>query len=107
MLQVIQPINSRATEVADVPAPSCPPQHVLIANVCSVISAGTEKTVIDLARKSLLGKAMERPDRVRRVLQKASQEGLIGTLRQVRAKLAQPMPLGYSSAGVVIEVGSG
>jgi predicted dehydrogenase len=107
MLQVIQPINNRATEVADVPAPICPPQHVLIANICSLISAGTEKIVIDLARKSLLGKAMERPDQVRRVLQKASQEGLIGTLRQVRAKLAQPMPLGYSSAGVVIQVGSG
>jgi len=107
MLQVIQPIDGRATEVVEVPAPVCPPKHVLIANACSLISAGTERAVVALARKSLLAKARERPDHVRRVLQKVRQEGLSGTLRQVRSKLAQPMPLGYSSAGVVLAVGAG
>jgi predicted dehydrogenase/threonine dehydrogenase-like Zn-dependent dehydrogenase len=61
--------------------------------------------VVELAKKSLLGKARERPDQVRRVLQKLRQEGLSETLRQVRAKLAEPIGLGYASAGVVLEVG--
>jgi predicted dehydrogenase/threonine dehydrogenase-like Zn-dependent dehydrogenase len=107
MLQVIQPIDGRATEVAEVPAPVCGPYQVLISNACSLISAGTEKGVVELAGKSLLAKARQRPDHVRRVLQKVRQEGLSSTLQQVRAKLGQPMPLGYSSAGTVIEVGPG
>ncbi|HEX8199280.1 MAG TPA: zinc-binding alcohol dehydrogenase, partial [Isosphaeraceae bacterium] len=107
MQQVIQPIDGRATEVLEVPAPVCGPRQVLIANACSLISVGTEKTVVALARRSLLAKARERPDHVRRVLQKVRQEGLTETLRQVRARLEQPMPLGYSSAGVVLEVGAG
>ena len=35
---------------------------ILVHNVASLISAGTEKMVIDLAQKSLVGKAKERPD---------------------------------------------
>lgn len=107
MLQVIQPIDGRATEVVEAPAPICGDNEVLIVNRCSLISAGTEKSVVNLARKSLLAKARERPDHVKRVLQKVRQEGLSSTLQQVRAKLQQPMPLGYSSAGVVLEVGRG
>src|SRR5262245_56026755 len=107
MRQVIQPIDGRAMAVAEVPAPACGPGQVLIANACSLISAGTERAVVDLARKSLLAKARERPDQVRRVIQKVRQEGVAGTLQQVRARLSQPMPLGYSSAGVVLKVGPG
>ena len=105
MLQVTQPIDGRATEVVEIPAPVCGPNQVLIANACSLISAGTEKGVVALARKSLMAKARQRPDHVRRVLQKVRQEGLVSTIQQVRVKLDQPMPLGYSSAGVVLEVG--
>ncbi len=107
MDQVIQPIDGRNTEVVDVPTPACGPNQVLIANACSLISVGTERGVVELAKKSLLAKARQRPDHVRRVLQKVRQEGLVSTVRQVRAKLDQPMPLGYSSAGVVLEVGPG
>ena len=89
----------------NIPAPLCGPREVLIANEASLVSAGTEKMIVDLAKKSLLGKARERPDQVRRVLQKIRVEGLRDTLDQVRAKLADPMALGYSSAGVVLEVG--
>lgn len=106
MQQVIQPIDGAATEVADVPTPNCGPGQVLIANRFSLISAGTEKSTVELAKQSLLQKARKRPDHVRRVLEKARTEGIWNTVRQVRAKLAQPMPLGYSSAGVVLEVGA-
>jgi predicted dehydrogenase/threonine dehydrogenase-like Zn-dependent dehydrogenase len=80
---------------------------VLIANAFSLISAGTEKMAMDLAQKSLLGKARERPDQVRRVLEKVKNEGLLNTMAQVRAKLDDPMTMGYSSAGVVLACGPG
>ncbi len=98
-------IDGRSTEVVEIPTPSCGPNQILIANRASLVSAGTERSTIDLAKQSLLAKARSRPDHVARVLQKVRQEGLLGTIQQVRAKLGQPIPLGYSSAGVVIEVG--
>lgn len=105
MKQLLQFVDSGATEVRRVPAPICGPHEVLIANAASLISAGTEKSVIELAKKSLLGKARERPDQVRRVIEKVRQEGVLDTLRQVRARLQQPLALGYSCAGTVIESG--
>lgn len=107
MLQVIQPIDGGATDVAEVPDPVCGPGQVLIANRASLVSAGTERSTIELARQSLLQKARQRPDQVRRVLEKVKTEGLVNTISQVRTRLEQPIPLGYSSAGVVLAVGSG
>jgi len=105
--QVIQDVRSGKLVVADVPAPLAQQGEVLIANVASVISAGTERMTIDLAKKSLLGKARERPDLVRRVLEKCRNEGVLTTLRQVRERLDTPIPMGYSSAGVVLACGAG
>lgn len=105
MQQVLQPIDGQDTEIADVPAPVCGPNQVLIANRFSLVSAGTEKSTVELAKQSLWQKARSRPDHVQAVLRKVRTEGVVGVVRQVRAKLAQPMPLGYSSAGVVVEVG--
>ncbi len=107
MHQVIQDVRSGKLVVAEVPAPLAQHGEVVIANVASVISAGTERMAIDLAKKSLLGKARERPDLVRRVLEKCRNEGVLTTLRQVRERLDTPMPMGYSSAGVVLACGAG
>lgn len=107
MQQVIQPIDGGATDVVEVPDPVVGPGQVLIANRASLISAGTEKSTVELARQSLLGKARQRPDQVRRVLEKVRSEGLVSTIQQVRARLDQPMALGYSSAGIVLEIGEG
>lgn len=107
MKQVIQNIRNGKLKVAQVPDPIAKSGHVLIANACSVISAGTEKMLVDLAKKSLLGKARERPDQVRRVLEKWRNEGFFNTLAQVREKLDEPMTMGYSSAGVVLACGAG
>ncbi|MFK7928725.1 MAG: bi-domain-containing oxidoreductase [Myxococcota bacterium] len=68
------------------------------------MSAGTEKMLLELGRKSLVGKARARPDMVRRILQKAKQEGLKKTWEQVSQRLDAPVPLGYASAGVVQDV---
>ncbi len=107
MQQVVQSVNSGLTQIRDLPDPVAPPAGLVVGIRASLISAGTERYVVELARKSLIGKALDRPDHVRRVLQKIKQEGLLATLGQVRAKLDEPMPLGYSAAGVVLECGRG
>ncbi len=98
MKQVLQNIRDGKLSVKDCPAPLAQPGELLIANVATLISAGTEKMVMDLASKSLLGKARERPDHVRRVLEKVRNEGLFNTIRAVREKLDEPMAMGYSAA---------
>ena len=77
----------------------------MVRNAFSALSPGTEKTKVEVGRKSLLGKALERPDQVRLVLQKIRQEGLLPTWKKVRDRLSAPSPLGYSSSGVVVETG--
>lgn len=81
------------------------PGHLLVANKASAISAGTEKITMELSRKSLFGKALERPDQVRRVLEKLRNEGILNTFSQVKEKLDEPMSMGYSSSGVVLACG--
>src|SRR5580693_4727290 len=107
MKQVLQNLRSGITACREVPDPIVQPRSVLVATVSSLLSAGTEKYVVELARKSLVAKARERPDDVKRLFQKIRQEGLFETARQVRAKLDEPMPLGYSSAGIVLATGDG
>ena len=81
--------------------------HVLVRTVASLVSAGTERSMVELARKSLLGKAMARPDLVRQVIAKAQSDGILEAWKQAMGRLDMPVPLGYSSAGVVVEVGPG
>lgn len=100
-------MRSGELSVADVPPPICRPGHLLVRTTASLISAGTEKSKVDLARKSLLGKARERPDLVRKVIDKARSEGLASTFTAVKAKLDTAVALGYSAAGVVVEVCEG
>lgn len=107
MLKVSQDISSGRTSTVSLPTPVSVRGELLIANRASLISAGTEKMVMDIAKKSLIGKARERPDQVRRVIEKMKTEGVLDTIRQVREKLDQPMGLGYCSAGVVIAAGPG
>lgn len=107
MKQVIQNVRNGDLSVREIPAPAVAPGAVLIANQSSLVSAGTEKMIVDLSKKSLLGKARERPDQVKRVLEKVRNEGLFATIDQVRKKLDTPMTMGYSSAGIVLACGSG
>lgn len=104
MKQVLQSPTS-LTVVRDVPPPACPPGGVLVRNCFSVISSGTERTRVELAQKSLIGKARERPDLVRQVLNRARQQGVGSTVGAVRHRLDEEVAVGYSSAGRVIEVG--
>jgi predicted dehydrogenase/threonine dehydrogenase-like Zn-dependent dehydrogenase len=75
--------------------------------MASLVSVGTEKYMLELAKKSLVGKALARPDLVRQVIAKAQAEGILEAWRQAMGRLDTPVPLGYSSAGVVMDVGPG
>jgi predicted dehydrogenase/threonine dehydrogenase-like Zn-dependent dehydrogenase len=107
MRQVLQHVRGGETEVAEVPRPACRRGGVLVRNQASLISAGTERMVVEFARRSLVGKARERPDLVRQVLDKVRRDGLISTAQTVFARLDEPIPLGYSCAGAVTEIGDG
>jgi predicted dehydrogenase len=107
MKAVVQLLGSGATEVIDVPAPQGLPGTVVIASQRSLISAGTERMLVNFGRASIFQKARQQPDKVNQVLDKLRTEGVIATLEAVRSKLEQPLALGYSNAGVVVEVGPG
>ena len=106
MKNVIQPLRGGPVEVLEVPRPVPTPTEVLVATIASVISPGTERAVTALAQSSLLAKGRARPDLVRQMVRKARTEGLAATAQTVRSRLAQDLPLGYSAAGEVIEVGT-
>jgi predicted dehydrogenase len=103
---VTQNLESGRLEVQEVPPPALLPAGVLVRVRRSLVSLGTERAVIELAGKGPLGKALERPDLARKVLDKARQEGLWSTYGVVRNLLRAPIPLGYSCAGEVLAVGA-
>ena len=105
MKQIIQNYRNGDLKLTELPIPACGLGNVLVRNQSSLISIGTESSIIQLAQKSLLGKARARPDLVRRFLQKVETEGLIKTYKEAMRRLDTPTPLGYSSAGMVVEVG--
>ncbi len=107
MKQVLQYPRKNGLFTEDCPLPACKPNGIVVDNRYSLISPGTERAIIDLASQSLAGKARSRPDLVKQVLDKVRTEGLINTLNKVRAKLNSPIPLGYSSSGVVVETAAG
>jgi threonine dehydrogenase-like Zn-dependent dehydrogenase len=107
MKQVIQSPRTGKLTVQEVPAPQAGAGQILVRTRASLISAGTERQVVDFARKNLAGKARARPDLVRKVLDKARRDGIGATMRAVVARLDEPLPLGYSAAGRVVAVGPG
>ncbi|HEV8065487.1 MAG TPA: zinc-binding dehydrogenase, partial [Acidimicrobiales bacterium] len=104
MKAVIENNRTGAVTVAELPEPSLAGSGILVRTLVSVVSAGTERVMVELAQKSLLGKARERPDLVRQVVDKARRDGIATTVEAVRTRLDTPVPLGYSSAGTVIAV---
>ncbi len=107
MRQVLQDLRSGQTRVADLPAPGCRDGCVLIQTSRTLISAGTERMLVEFGRASLLSKARSQPEKVKQVLDKIKTDGLLPTIEAVFNKLDEPLPLGYCNAGVVLEVGRG
>ena len=107
MKQVIQDWKSGKTKLVEIPSPRVKRGHMLIHTAASLVSAGTERMVVEFAGKNLLAKARSRPDLVRQVLGKVRREGVLATVEAVRNRLDQSIPLGYSSAGTILAVGDG
>lgn len=105
MKQLVQSVRSGDLRIVEAPDPIIGPTEVLVQTTHSVVSAGTERAVRQLASASLLRKAKARPDLVRQVIRKAREDGIKTTLDAVRSRLDDEMTLGYSAAGVVLEVG--
>lgn len=106
MKQVTQRPRDGEVAVKEVPPPVLRPGWVLVANSCSLISAGTERSKIEMGDKNLLQKARARPDLARKVVDRARIEGVGSAIRAARERLDTLAPLGYSSAGVVERVGA-
>ncbi|MCL6622778.1 MAG: bi-domain-containing oxidoreductase [Syntrophobacterales bacterium] len=107
MKQIIQSYKDGQLELQNVPAPGAKVGGLLVRNKVSLISPGTEKYMIEMGQKSLLGKARARPDLVRQAWAKAKKEGFLSVFKEAMNRLDEPIPLGYSAAGVVLEVGAG
>jgi predicted dehydrogenase/threonine dehydrogenase-like Zn-dependent dehydrogenase len=107
MKQLLQNMHNGQTNIEDVPIPSIRNRFALVKTACSLVSAGTERMLVEFSEKNLVQKATSRPDLVKQVLSKAQREGILPTIEATFNKLDQPMSLGYSSAGTIVEVGSG
>ena len=94
MKAVQQEYKTGILTLEDIDKPSIKSNEILVKNEASIVSVGTEKTMIELAKKSLIGKAIVRPDLVRRVLDSVRNEGITETYRQVKARLENPILLG-------------
>ena len=105
MKQLVQDFKTGDIKLVDVPSPALTPGCVRVRNAYSLVSAGTERTTVNLAQQSLIGKARSRPDLVRRVIETVKREGFSAAVRKVQSQLDQWKALGYSCAGTVIEVG--
>ncbi len=103
----MQSYKNGRISLAEVPEPACKAGGVVVHTTASLISVGTEKLMIEMGKKSLLGKARARPDLVRQAWAKAQKEGFLSVFQEAMHRLDEPVPLGYSAAGVVREVGAG
>jgi threonine dehydrogenase-like Zn-dependent dehydrogenase len=107
MKQVLQSLKTGATEVAELPCPAVKRGQLLIRSSRTLVSAGTERMLVEFGKANWLDKARQQPDKVRMVLDKIRTDGLMPTVEAVFNKLDQPLPLGYCNVGTVLEAGAG
>ena len=105
MLQILQSLKSGETILAEVPAPTVRKGSLLIATRTTLVSAGTERMLVDFGKSGWIQKARSQPDKVKAVIDKIKVDGLKPTLQAVQSKLDQPLPMGYCNVGTVLETG--
>lgn len=106
MKQVLQNLRTGIVELPDVPCPAPRPGELLIRTRATLLSSGTERMLLEFGKANWIERARQQPDKVRMVLQKVRTDGLAATLESVKAKLDEPVALGYCNAGVVLEAGA-
>ena len=107
MKQVLQDLKTGSTQVADIPCPTVGRGQVLVRTARTLVSAGTERMLVDFGKANWLDKARQQPDKVRMVLDKVRTDGLAPTIAAVKNKLDQPLPMGYCNVGEVVAIGAG
>lgn len=107
MKQIIQSFKTGETILEDIPVPQISKGNVLIKTTCTLVSAGTERMLVEFGKSNLIQKARQQPDKVKQILSKIKSDGLMPTLEAVFNKLEQPLPLGYCNVGKVVAVGEG
>lgn len=107
MKQILQDMAKGGSSIVEAPAPKVTKNHVVINTTTTLISAGTERMLVDFGKANLIDKARSQPDKVKMVLEKVQTDGLMTTIDAVKSKLAQPLPLGYCNVGIIEEVGGG
>ncbi|MBS4204803.1 bi-domain-containing oxidoreductase [Lederbergia citrea] len=105
MKQLLQSLKNGETQLVESPIPEVSSRNVLIQVKRGIVSAGTERMLVDFGKSNYIQKARQQPEKVKQVLDKIKTDGLQPTIQAVRTKLDQPIPLGYSNAGIVIAVG--
>ena len=107
MKQLFQNMKNGETRIKDLPIPKPGKGCALVQTAYSLVSAGTEKSLVEFSEKNLAAKAVSRPDLVRQVLNKAKREGVLNSVQAAFNRLDQPMFPGYSSAGTITALGEG
>ena len=103
MKQILQNLSNGVTSISEVPCHKVTEGSVLIATSNTLVSAGTERMLVEFGKANMMEKARQQPDKVKMVFQKVRNDGLFSTIDAVRTKLDQPLPLGYCNSGVVID----
>ncbi len=106
MQQVFQDLKNGKTIIEDVPYPFLRENEIIVKSFCSLISPGTERMLAAFGKANILDKAKQQPEKVKEVLDKIATDGFLETYTAVNQKLEEPIPLGYSNVGEVLEVGS-
>jgi predicted dehydrogenase/threonine dehydrogenase-like Zn-dependent dehydrogenase len=107
MKQILQNLKTGMTEILEVPPPIVGRGQVLIQSTRTILSSGTERTLLDFGKSGWIAKARQQPEKVKQVLDKIKTDGIVPTVEAVFNKLDEPMSPGYCNAGVVLEVGVG
>lgn len=107
MKQLLQSLATGASDLPELPSPAAGRGQLLIRTTCSLVSAGTERMLVDFGKASLIEKALQQPDKVQEVLNKVRTDGLLTTFDAVQSKLDKPVPLGYCNVGIVVAIGEG
>lgn len=105
MKQILQSLKTGSITKEEVPTPEPGPAQVLIHTRRTLVSAGTERMLVEFGRASWVDKARSQPDKVKQVLEKVKSDGLMTTYQAVQSKLDQPLALGYCNVGVVAGLG--
>ncbi|TFH24055.1 MAG: dehydrogenase [Bacteroidia bacterium] len=107
MKQIIQNFKTGETSLEDIPVPQPGSGKILIRTTHSLVSLGTERSLVEFGKANLVQKARQQPDKVKQVLDKIKSDGLLPTLETVFKRLDEPLSLGYCNVGTVVETGAG